>query len=371
MNSRFLSVVLTVCFAAPAAFAQHSTVSAVAVNPANSDEVWVCNRDNDSISVIDVSTQTLLAEIPVGVKPRSLAFTADGSKLYVVNQRGTIPEGVNFVVGQFDASQLRGSLSIVDPVNRVVSSTLSDVGVEPYGVSMAPNGAYAVVSGFRSATMTFIDTATDAKVLTHDYPRSLNFINGGMNRDMVDENFDGVADLDNPRGFSILSDSSTIWVTHFKSPYVSVLDVTLDGNGLPTGVALDSKINTDLYALDPILNPVHVRELKSQGKPRYLEDIAISPDGSRALVPHVLHNVNHDVNFDFTTLWADFPGDFANRVYPALTMLDAAQKSFDPVAGTDASNRLHNELLDARTPAATLPYGPTRSRASGAILTLG
>ena len=36
--------------------AQHAQVSAVAVHPINSGEVWVCNRDNASVSVVDVAS---------------------------------------------------------------------------------------------------------------------------------------------------------------------------------------------------------------------------------------------------------------------------------------------------------------------------
>src|SRR5213075_641344 len=116
-----------------------------------------------------------------------------------------------------------------------------------------------------------------------------------------------------PRGFVIRSDSQRLYVTHNKSPFVSYLDVTLNPSGVPTAVSLGGKIGVDDYPFDPVFNPVPVQVLLSQGKPRFLEDVALSPDGTRALIPHVLHNVNHDVNHNFGPGLA---GDFANRVYP-------------------------------------------------------
>ena len=62
----------------------------------------------------------------------------------------------------------------------------------------------------------------------------------------------------------------------------------------------------------PVPGPMRViRSLAS-----WLIMVALSPDGARALVPHVLTNVNHDVNHNFGP---GLDGDFANRVYPALS----------------------------------------------------
>ena len=113
--------------AAPLA-AQHSQVSAVAVNPNDSSEVWACNRDNNSIAVVDTDTAGV-TEIAVGVKPRSLAFSADGSKVFVANQRGDIPVDVNFVT-PFTGSEIRSSVSVIDvssrtPERRRIESTTS------------------------------------------------------------------------------------------------------------------------------------------------------------------------------------------------------------------------------------------------------
>jgi len=342
--------------------AQNAQVSAVAVEPGNIDRVWVCNRDNNSVSVVDVSTGTTVAEIDVGVNPRSLTFSADGSRVFVANQRGDIPIGENWVSTNgftTGSGTLRGSVSVIDAGALTLQTTLTNVGVEPYGVVTAPNGLYFVVSGFRSGTMKFYDASTLTELVSFQYARNPNFINDPAPSHPVttlkdiDENRDGIPDLADPRGFVVRSDSQRIYVTHNKSPYISVLDVTLTA-GLPTAVTLVTKINTDVYAFDPILNPVPVQTVASQGKPRFLEDIALSPDGTRALVPHVLHNVNHDVNHDFGGAIA---GDFANRVYPALTVIDAAANTYDP--GTDNSSRLHHEIADSEEPAEYAPFGPS------------
>jgi len=345
--------------------AQHAQVSSVAVEPGNSDRVWACNLDNATVSVIDVAHSSIAAEIPVGIHPRSLAFSADGSRVFVANQRGTVALDVNFVT-PFTGTELRGSLSVIDTASLSVTTTLANVGVEPYGVAVAPNGKYFAVTGFRSATVKLYDASSLVELAALQYLRNVNDIPAPFTIADVDSNRDGIADLDQPRGFVIRADSQRIYVTHGKSPYVSWLDVTLDASGLPTALALGGKIRIDDYPYDPVFNPVPVQVIQSQGRPRFLEDIALSPDGSRALVPHLLHNIDHDVNFNFGSA---LPGNFANRVYPALTVLDTALDSYG--APGDASARLHHELSDPAHPAEYVPYGRTARTSTGDILTLG
>jgi YVTN family beta-propeller protein len=321
------------------AAAQNAQVSNVAVDPNDSNLVWTCNRDNDSVSVVDIAAETTLNEIDVGIRPRSLAFSTDGTKLFVANQRGNVPHDMNFVT-PFTGAEVRGSVTVIDVASKTVSTTLTLVGTEAYGVAAAPNGKWFAVTGFRSATVKFFDTTTLAEVFEHAYEANLNLITGGSTVADVDSNQDGMADVGEPRGFVISSDSTRLFVSHHRSPFVSVLDLTLSGSGLPTSVN-ESRINYDTYAFDPLLAPTPVQNLLSQGKPRFGEDVALSPDGTRVLVPHVLHNVNHDVNFAFPGL---LPGDFANRVYPALTMIDAVNLSYGQ--GGDTSNRLEHELSE-------------------------
>jgi YVTN family beta-propeller protein len=345
--------------AASVSNAQHAQVSAVAVHPTNPGEVWVCNRDNNSVSVVDVAAGVTTHEIDVGVRPRSLAFSADGSRVFVANQRGNVPVTVNMATG-FTGSEIRGTVSVIDVAGKSVSTTLTQVGVEPYGVAVSPNGKYFAVTAFRTGAVKLFDAATLSLAAEHVYLSNLNFIAPPYTVADVDANRDGIADLGEPRGFVIRADSSRIYVTHNRSPYISVLDVTLDGAGLPTGVSLAAKIDLNTYPFDPFYNPVPVQTVASQGLPRFMEDIALSPDGSRALTPHLLHNINHDVNHSFP---AFVPGDFANRVYPALSVIDAAANSFN--APGDNSRRLHNQLTDPLAPAFYAPYHSGASTGAG------
>ncbi|MBI5432609.1 MAG: hypothetical protein HZA52_07255 [Planctomycetes bacterium] len=361
---KLLSGAVAAAVVSSAAVAQHAQVTCIAARPGNPTEVWTCNRDNNSVSVVDLALYGTVAQVPTGTWPRSLTFSADGSKVFVACQRGNVALDKTFIT-PFDGSEIRGQVTVIDAATRTVLTTLNDVGCEPYGIALAPNGKYFAVTGFRSATVKFYDAQTFSQVLSFQYLADINFIPPPFTVADVDANRDSMADVGEPRGFTIRGDSSRLYVTHFRSPYVSVLDLTLDGNGLPTAATMTSKIDTNDYPFDPIYNPTPVQVLKSQGAPRFGEDIALSPDGTRALVPAVLTNVNHDVNFNFGPSLA---GAFANRVYPALTMVDASNLSFGQSG--DNSTRLHNELADPLDPAASIPFG-TATPNGGGIATLG
>ena len=84
-------------------------------------------------------------------------------------------------------------------------------------------------------------------------------------------------------------------------------------------------------------------------------------------MPHVLHNINHDVNHDFA---GAIDGAFANRVYPALTVIDTALNSYEP--GVSSSRRLHDEIADTNEPAEFGSYGHAKTMtASGNPILLG
>ena len=252
-NSPRLLPLALLALGSASASAQHAQVSAVAVNPNNASEIWTANRDNNSVAVVDVAAGTLSAEIAVGMKPRSLAFSHDGTRVFVVNSRGNVPYNRHFA-SPFLGNEIRGSVSVIDSASRSVIATLNAdvVGVEPYGVAVAPSGKWFAVSGFASGTLRFFDVQTLQLKASFDYLDDMNFIPAPFTIRDVDSNRDGIPDFGEPRGFVIKSDSQHMYVTHNKSPFVSVLEITWDQNGLPTRADVAAKIDTNEYGFDPV-----------------------------------------------------------------------------------------------------------------------
>ncbi|MEZ6014525.1 MAG: YncE family protein [Planctomycetota bacterium] len=354
------ALTLFLALAADAA-AQNVQTSAVVPDPLDSRVVWVANRDNHTVGRLDTRTGAL-TEVTVGIRPRSLAVTPDGTRVLVANQRGDVPLSRHFL-SPFTGAEVRGSVSVINTQTMQVTTTLTDCGVEPYGLALSPDGSWFAVSAFRSGTVSFYETATLQKLFQHTYPADLAELPPGVTVADADANRDGIADLGDPRGFVIDASGTHVWVTHHKSPYVSRLDLAAGPAGLPASVSLGAKVLVDDYPFDPIFNPVPVRDVRSQGKPRFLEEIALTPDGSRAFVAHVLHNVNHDLSQQFSV-----PHPL-NRVYPALTIIDANTATFG--APNDRSARLQHEHADEPTPAEAVPYGVSGVTSAGDPIVLG
>jgi len=101
---------------------------------------------------------------------------------------------------------------------------------------------------------------------------------------------------DTPRGLAITKDNRLL-VTHAMTGQVSIYDA------IPKQPRLLKTITLHTQQLDD--------EFKSQGLPRLLDDIAISPDGQEAWLPHVLWNFDHEFQFQST-------------VFPAVSIIDLA-----------------------------------------------
>src|SRR5712664_540284 len=96
---------------------------------------------NNDVSVISTATNTVVATIPVGRFPVGVAFTPNGAFAYVVNQNSN-------------------NVSVIDTTARTVTATIT-VGTNPWGVAFAPNGAFAYVTNQDTNDVSVINTATN------------------------------------------------------------------------------------------------------------------------------------------------------------------------------------------------------------------
>jgi YVTN family beta-propeller protein len=119
-----------------------SSSTSIALIP-DASEVWTVNEDNDSVTALRVLDKApylhKLAEIPVGLHPRTLAVSPDGDTIYVANQYSA-------------------SLAVID---RAQKKVLGFVGLgwasQPYGVVASPDGRFVYVSTYATAKVHKID----------------------------------------------------------------------------------------------------------------------------------------------------------------------------------------------------------------------
>jgi YVTN family beta-propeller protein/parallel beta-helix repeat protein len=119
----------------------------VAVTP-NEAFAYVVNRSSNNVSVISAATNTVVGTVPVGLDPRGIAITPNGAFAYVAN-RGD------------------DTVSVISTAANTVTATVP-VGNSPNGIAITPNGAFAYLThdDFSSPNVTVIDTATNTVAAT-------------------------------------------------------------------------------------------------------------------------------------------------------------------------------------------------------------
>ena len=104
----------------------------IEISPYNNQLYITCqgplaNQSPDIVKVFNTSDLSLAGNITVEDNPLSLKFTPDGNYLFVCNKNSN-------------------SISVVDANNQTVIRTIQGVGIEPHGVDFTSDGKHAIVS---------------------------------------------------------------------------------------------------------------------------------------------------------------------------------------------------------------------------------
>jgi YVTN family beta-propeller protein len=234
---------------------------------ANDSLLAAVNPDNNTVTFFGVAggQTNRLAEVEVGAEPNGVAILPDGSKAYVANTiSGTVSViGINPGRGRFNQ-------------NRRIR-----VGTEPYGMALTPNGTKLYVTNARSNSVSVIDTKSDALITTIEgvgfEPRGLAITNDGDDSD-TDE---------------------TVYVTQFLSlPVAGKVDGQDDAK---TGRVTVIATGTDSVVGEVTLNPLADTGFKAAG-----DAIARIPPTSppsftftTGAYPNQLNNIGLKGNFAF------------------------------------------------------------------------
>jgi YVTN family beta-propeller protein len=254
--------------------------------------LWVANPDTNTVSVFDTATRAKVAEVNVGVGPRTLAVAPDGS-IWVVNKNSA-------------------SISMIDPATRLVSRTMTlPRGSRPHGIAMARASNSALVVLEATGQLLKINTATLATATP-------------------------LAVGPNPRHVSVGTDGRTAYVSRFITPPLrgegtaTVLTTTAAGQPAGGEVAV---VDSTGMALQRTLVLAHGTrtdaENQGRGLPNYLGAAAISPDGTQAFVPGKQDNVLRGGLRD------NLPLTFQNTVRAISSRLDLAAQREDLAARID------------------------------------
>lgn len=120
--------------------------------------LYICASDDDTIQVMDVSTHTIVAELPSGEDPEQFALHPNNRHLYVSNEDDAI-------------------VTVVDTQDKKVIAQI-DVGVEPEGMAVSPDGKWAINTSETTNMLHWINTETfelEHNTLVGQRPRHVEF----------------------------------------------------------------------------------------------------------------------------------------------------------------------------------------------------
>jgi YVTN family beta-propeller protein len=222
---------------------------------------YVTNFLDNTVSVIDTSTNTVTATIAVGNQPNGIVFSPDHTRAYVTN-RGTTG---------------RGTISVIDTASSTVVATLDVPGVVlPIFPGISPDGKTLYLPSEATDSVVVYDIASGTVRATISIPSEPDEV---------------AITPDGRRGYvsTAAADIGSVWVfdtstnTLIGSPipvanggFISRLRITPDGKH----VYVSGGEGTTITVIDTATNT----PLSISGVPSSV-GLAIAPDGTRVYVP--------------------------------------------------------------------------------------
>jgi YVTN family beta-propeller protein len=145
----------------------------------------VTNAGDDTVSLVDTTSNTVSSTIPVGKSPQGIVVTPDGAKVYVVNGLGN-------------------SLTVLNTATKQAVTTIP-VGSEPQAIALAPDGKTAYVTNFNDNSISVVNTDTDTELGRVDLGKKKG-----------------------PNGIAVTPDGKRAFVVNFKDDSFSILDMTMN-----------------------------------------------------------------------------------------------------------------------------------------------
>ena len=243
--------------------------------------MYVSNRSDDTVSIIDTETNTVTGTVRVGDQPLVLAFDSVHHQIYVPNYAShnvsvistanntviaTVPVGNGPASTVFDPVHQRvyvsnwnsATVSVIDTANNTVIDTIP-VGNHPGDATVDSTHNRVYVPNHGSDTVSVIDTATNSVITT-------------------------IPVGDGSRGAAFDTSNNRVYVTNRNDDTVSVIDTatnavitTIPVGDIPVGIVFNST-NRRIYVtnendktvsvIDPTTNIV-VEDIAVGTKPRF------------------------------------------------------------------------------------------------------
>ena len=256
--------------------------------------VCVSNERSGDVTVIDGSTDAVIATVPVGKRPRGIHATPDGKRLFVtLSGSPRMAPGVD--ENRAPADKTADGLGVIDVAARKLIDRWH-VGSDPEQFAISRDGKFAFIANEDDASASIVDLSSGqsrGKIKVSEEPEGMgvNPANGEVYVTCEEKGEVFAIDPDaqrviakietggRPRSVVFLPDGSRAYVASENGVYVAEIDakshkllskIQLPTGSLPMGIAI-SKDGKELYVSTGRGNAVAIidtQKLNAQGSPR-------------------------------------------------------------------------------------------------------
>jgi len=283
------------------------TTSSGAANSSNSyivsttgggiDYAYIPNQGSNSISVVNLSSNSIPSTINLGGSPYGIALKNDGSSVYVSSTSGSVyaistatntvtatiisggsspytlcisPDGSKVYTGNYSSN----NVSVINTTTNTVIGTVSS-GSGPFGICANPVGNFVYVSNYSAGTVGVINTNSNTLIAT-------------------------IPVGSNPNGIIASPDGSRVYVANRNSNTVSVINTssnsviaTINVGSSPNGITISpdgSTVyvgNSGSISVINTANNIVTSTITLSGT---LQGLSVSADGSKLVVTNSSFN---------------------------------------------------------------------------------
>lgn len=235
--------------------AKDSQPCGLALSP-DEKTLYVTLFNNGTLAAVDLSTydaatgRTAMVEAPVGSSPERVVVSRDGSKVYVANRGGKLPEAGDtldeddpVVVDPKTYKASTGTVSVVSAAQiaadaeHAVTKTIS-VGLQPTDMTFSPDGSRLFVANANNDSVSVIGADTDTVVETIATSPAPGRLAAGS-----------------PNGLAVGKDGGTLYVTLGGDNAVAVLSLDAAAGGSAPTTSIAGLIPTAWFPLGIVLSP--------------------------------------------------------------------------------------------------------------------
>ncbi|MCW3098819.1 MAG: beta-propeller repeat protein [Chthonomonadaceae bacterium] len=235
--------------------AKDSQPCGLALSP-DEKSLYVTLFNNGTLAAVDLSSynaqtgEATYAETPVGSSPEKVVVSRDGSKIYVANRGGKVPEAGDtldeddpVVVDPKTYKASTGTVSVVaaaqiaTDAEHAVSKTIS-VGLQPTDMTFSADGSRLFVANANNDSVSVIGVDSDTVVET-----------------IATSPAPGRLAASSPNGLAVSKDGGTLYVTLGGDNAVAVISLDAAAGGAAPATKIAGLIPTAWFPLGVTLSP--------------------------------------------------------------------------------------------------------------------